>query len=318
MLDVIIPAYNAHATIGRTLHSIAMQTELKKIRVTIVDDCSPGGGYGGFVRRFSDEMEIQEVRTEQNGGPGVARQLGLDETDGDFVTFIDADDTFLAANSLSMLVREMERDGLDMAGGYFLEELEDGRFVNHGENFVWMFGKVYRRSFLDRFLIRFNETRANEDTGFNTLVKALTSHYKFIPQVVYLWHYREDSITRSEGGIYAHAAGHQGYIENMAWAISEMCARNLNKELIRKEAVSVLCRLYFMHMGICYQSPLYSEESMECIREFYRACCLPMEEMIPPVYLQEAFLEEQKRYKDNASAVIAAMTMKEFLAEVRR
>lgn len=318
MLDVIIPAYNAHKTIGRTLHSIAMQAELTNIRVTIVDDCSSGGGYSEFVERFSPEMEIQEVRTEKNSGPGAARQLGLDETDGDFVTFIDADDTFLAANSLSMLVREAEQNGLDMAGGYFLEELEDGRFVNHGENFVWMFGKVYRRSFLDRFLVRFNETRANEDTGFNTLVKALTSHYKFIPQVVYLWHFRLDSITRSDGGIYAHAAGHQGYIENMAWVISEMCARNLNKELIRKEAVSVLCRLYFMHMGICYQMPLYAEESMECIREFYRACCKPMEEMIPAVYLQETFLEEQKRYKDNASAVIAGMTMKEFLAEARR
>ncbi len=318
MLDIIIPAYNAHDTIGRTLHSIAMQTGLERCRVTIVDDCSADGGYGRFVEQFSPEMEMQEVRTEQNSGPGAARQLGLDETDGDFVTFIDADDTFLAANSLAMLIREMMRDGLDMAGGYFLEELEDGRFVTHGENFVWMFGKVYRRSFLDRFLLRFNETRANEDTGFNTLVKALTSHYKFIPQVVYLWHYRAASITRAEGGIYAHAAGHQGYIENMAWAISEMCRRGLNKELIRKEAVSVLCRLYFMHMGICYRSPLCAQESMECIREFYKACCEPMEEMIPPVYLQETFLEEQKRYKDDASAVIAAMTLKEFLTEVRR
>ncbi len=317
MTDVIIPAYNARGTIGRTLHSIAMQTNVKNLSVTIVDDCSPDGGYGEFVEWFSPMMEIREVRTAQNGGPGAARQKGLDETDGDFVTFLDADDTLLAANSLSMLEQEIIRGRLEMVSGQFLEELEDGRFVTHGENWVWMFGKVYRRSFLDRFLIRFNETRANEDTGFNTVVKALTPHYRFLPQVVYLWHFKEDSITRIDNGIYAFDTGHQGYVENMVWAISELCRRNLNKELIRKEAVTVLCRLYFMHMGICYQKPLYADSSMEWIREFYRACLRPIEDMLPAVYLQEAFLEEQRRYRDNAAAVIATMTMNEFLKAVR-
>lgn len=314
MIDVIIPAYNAHGTIGKTLASIAMQTNLKNISVTIVDDCSPNGGYKEFVERFSPMMEIQDVRTDVNGGPGAARQKGLDETDGDFVTFIDADDTFLAANSLAMLEKEIVYGDLDMVGGHFLEELEDGRFVTHGDNFVWMFGKMYRRNFLDRFLIRFGDTRANEDTGFNMLVKSLTRHYKFIPQTVYLWHFRSDSITRIDNGVYAHATGHQGYIENMTWAISEMCRRNLNKELIRQEIVTVLCRLYFMHMGICYQKPLYAEESMQWIREFYSACYRPIEDVVSAMYLQETFLAEQERYKDKAAVVIAVMTFREFLS----
>ncbi len=317
MIDVIIPAYNAHDTIGRTLHSIAMQQNVKDLSVTIVDDCSPDGGYGGFVEVFSRGMEIQEVKTGANGGPGAARQRGMDESDGDFVTFIDADDTLISAHALPMLERELRGGGLDMVGGHFIEEAEDGRFVTHGENFVWMFGKLYRRSFLDRFLVRFNETRANEDTGFNTLVKALTPHYRFIPQAVYMWHYKPDSITRADGGVYAFGAGHRGYIENMAWAISEMRARGLNKELIRREAVSVLCRLYFMHMGICYERPLYASESMDCIRKFYEVCLRPIEDMVPPVYLQETFLSEQRRYRGKKADVIAVMTMGEFMKAAR-
>lgn len=317
MIDVIIPAYNAHSTIGRTLHSIAMQANIRDISVTIVDDCSPDGGYDDFVERFSPFMEVQEVRTERNGGPAVARQTGLDETDGDFVVFMDADDTLFSSHALLILEREIRTGGLDMVGGNFVEELEDGRYVTHGENWVWMFGKIYRRSFLDRFLIRFNETRANEDTGFNTLVKALTNHYKFIPQVVYLWHYKRDSITRIDNGVYAFDSGHIGYIENMAWAISEMCARGLNKELIRAEAVTVLCRLYFMHMGIVYQKPLYADDSFAAIREFYRACCKPIEGVIHSVYLQETFLAEQQRYKEKAATVIATMTFNDFMKAVR-
>jgi hypothetical protein len=216
-----------------------------------------------------------------------------------------------------MLEKEIVHGDLDLVGGNFLEELEDGRFVTHGENFVWMFGKIYRRNFLDRFLVRFNDTRANEDTGFNTLVKSLTRHYKFIPQTVYLWHFRATSITRVDNGIYAHATGHQGYIENMVWAIGEMCDRHINKEIIRNEVVTVICRLYFMHMGICYQKPLYADNSMAWIREFYKACYKPIEDMIPEVYLQENFLTEQRRYKDNAATIIATMTFKEFLDAVR-
>jgi len=314
MLDVIIPAYNAHATIGRTLHSIAMQTNVKRLSVTIVDDCSPDGGYGELAAWFSPMMEIQEVRTEKNGGPAAARQKGLDETDGDFVTFIDADDTLLAANSLAVLEQKIVSGDLDMVGGRFLEELEDGRFVTHGENFVWMFGKVYRRSFLERFLLRFNHTRANEDTGFNTLVKALTRHYVFLPQAVYLWHFKPDSITRRENGIYAFDEGHRGYIENMIWATEEMRARNLNRELIRSQVVRVLCRLYFMHMGICYHKPLYAGESMEHIRTFYRGCFAPMEDAVSAMYLQETFLAEQECWKNKAAGIVAAMTFREFLA----
>jgi GT2 family glycosyltransferase len=40
LINIIIPYYNASATIERALHSIAMQTAYRKVIVTIVDDCS--------------------------------------------------------------------------------------------------------------------------------------------------------------------------------------------------------------------------------------------------------------------------------------
>lgn len=52
-IDVIIPAYKAHGTLLRTLSSIAEQTILKDVDVTIVNDCCPEGDYGEFIKMFS-------------------------------------------------------------------------------------------------------------------------------------------------------------------------------------------------------------------------------------------------------------------------
>ena len=50
MIDVIIPAYNSHDTIIRTLSSIAMQLNKNELKVTIVND--GGKDYSDIVKTF--------------------------------------------------------------------------------------------------------------------------------------------------------------------------------------------------------------------------------------------------------------------------
>ena len=57
-------------------------------------------------------LKINLLRYETNGGPGVARQYGIDHTHNGYMTFIDADDTFNGAFALKAL-----RNGLEMQGG---------------------------------------------------------------------------------------------------------------------------------------------------------------------------------------------------------
>ena len=78
-IDVIIPAYKAQNTILRTLSSIAEQEILEDLEVTIVNDAD-GIGYKEFVDMFSPYMKIKEITMEKNGGPGDARQYGIDNT----------------------------------------------------------------------------------------------------------------------------------------------------------------------------------------------------------------------------------------------
>jgi glycosyltransferase involved in cell wall biosynthesis len=274
-----------------------MQSIADKVKVTLVDDCSPDGGYEDIARQFAGELTIDCVTLSENGGPGVARQAGMDETDGDFICFMDADDTLCSAFALQQMARTMIEDNMDVVSGQFIEEMENGTFFVHPRNMIWVFGKLYRRSFIDRFLIRFNETRCNEDTGFNTLVNALTSRVAHIPQTVYMWHFAENTITRNNKGEYTFAHGHRGYIENMIWAAKEMERRSINKEIYRSHVVRVLCRLFFMHEHVMAAAPREAVGSWDYIVKFFKECFLPIEDYVPAPYLTEVYMEEHNNTK---------------------
>ena len=51
MIDIIIPAYNAHKTIGKTLCSIMLQSRRDLVNVYIVNDCS-STNYQEFVKNY--------------------------------------------------------------------------------------------------------------------------------------------------------------------------------------------------------------------------------------------------------------------------
>ena len=313
-IDVIIPCYNAHKTLERALNSVAMQTLSDKVTVTLVDDKSTDGGYDDIARKFEGVLKIDVVTLDENGGPGVARQAGIDETDGDFIFFMDADDTLESCYNLYQMSRIMIERNADVVSGAFIEELENGTFVPHPQNMVWVFGKMYRRSFLDRHLVRFNTTRSNEDTGFNAVVNALTSRIEHIPQTVYAWHFAESTITRNNKGEYTFAHGHRGYIENMMWATEEMKKRNLNKEIIRNHVVRVLCRLYFMHENVMAHAPDEVAGSWEWIVKFYKECFVPIEPYVPMPYLSETYISEHNLSKVES---IPRGTFRGFLRDLR-
>lgn len=68
MLDIIIPAYNSHSTIEKTLFSISIQKNIKDINVYIVNDCSIKD-YKKEITYFKKFMNITELKLDKNCGP---------------------------------------------------------------------------------------------------------------------------------------------------------------------------------------------------------------------------------------------------------
>jgi len=89
-ISVIIPAYNAAASIEKVLRSCYAQT-LPPAEIILVDDCSTDDTVAVVQRLFP---EVRIIRQLENGGPAVARNAGWDAAGGDIIAFMDSDDTW--------------------------------------------------------------------------------------------------------------------------------------------------------------------------------------------------------------------------------
>ena len=273
-IDIIIPAYKAQNTIDKTVASIAIQNISDECIVTIVND-GDKGNYKKTIDRFKDMIEIQEIKMETNGGPGVARQFGIDNTSCPYFTCIDADDTFSGAFALAVLLNAFNQNPNNCAViGAFAEEHEGLQFISHQQDLVWMFGKLYRRSFIDKNNIRFNSTRANEDNGFNTLLRLCATEQEpicFIQDNVYFWHSKEDSITRVNNCEYSYNQSFVGYTDNMIYAITEAKKRNPFNGNVDLWATQTMFHLYTYYMQTCERDNRFKGQNYDCCVKYYQS-----------------------------------------------
>ncbi len=163
-IDIIIPAFKAQKTIIKTLSSIVSQSIVDLCKITIVNDAD-GIGYGEIVKDFSKYLDIQELTLRENSGPGVARQVGIDHTHLPYLVFADADDTFYGAFAVEMLfdcIQKYPKTAMVRAKHYLESRDPELKFTLYFPNFTWMFGKIFRRSFIEDNNIRFPIYRTNE------------------------------------------------------------------------------------------------------------------------------------------------------------
>jgi len=89
-VSMIVPVYNAAGYLGRCLDSIIAQS-CTAFELILVNDGSVDGS-GDICERYAASDPRIRVFHQRNGGPGRARNLGLDVAQGQFVALIDADD----------------------------------------------------------------------------------------------------------------------------------------------------------------------------------------------------------------------------------
>lgn len=231
MIDIIIPAYNAHETIIQTLSSIAIQTIRDKCMVYIVDDCSDNN-YDFEVKMFSDMFNIKQLRTEKNRGAGYAREFGLKNSSGDYILFLDSDDLLYDCFSLKKLYDVMDSSNSNLVAGLYIKEGKDKAstyVVDENGIFGCLHGKLYRRQYLIDNDIHFNYTRYSEDNSFNGMVVHTTGKINIVNEVVYVYKYNPNSITNDNAKL---VKIHSSYLHNMLWLVKQLEKRNVSSESI--------------------------------------------------------------------------------------
>ena len=320
-VDIIIPAYKAQSTILRTLSSVACQSILEDLEVTIVNDCCPNGNYDKYVKMFSPYMKIREIKMPRNGGPGLARQYGIDNTHNEYFTCIDADDTFAGAIALETLRAGIKLNpAIQCCVGSFAELHENLQIVPHQQDMVWMFGKIYKRSFIEKYKIHFNDTRANEDTGFNTIVRLLCSNnpsemVHWINEVVYYWHEKADSITRINNCQYAFDQSFCGWTDNMIYAIQFAKKIQPFNGYIDQWSLECMMQLYTYYIETVARNPVFKDQNWEYVKKFYHTIYKKIEANITDEMLAFAYsmVMQGKSAGGTMTGIIPCIGIREFL-----
>ena len=336
-IDVIIPAYNVPDNIlFRCLASIACQDIVDELEVTIIDDASIEQNYINVAKNFESILKINVLRYETNRGPGVARQYGIDHTSNGYITFIDADDTFNGAFALKALRNGIEGNNgtYQMCVGVFDEVHEEGLnpgegpiLIAHEQDLVWMFGKLYRRSFIDKYDIHFHETsRANEDNGFNRLFQLCTSdqdQINYIVAHVYYWHENLNSITRANDCQYSFGGSERdsfyGYVENMIFAVKEAKKRNPYNGFITMWAVNCLLNIYEYYIECVALAPEHAENNFKWCKRYYDEVYSNIEQDISDEILAQHYNEIMRNayMGDKLNGIIPCMGIFEFINKLK-
>jgi glycosyltransferase involved in cell wall biosynthesis len=317
--DIIVPIYNtSDELLTRCLSSIAMQVNLKDLHVIIVDDCSDKVDSSNIVNSFKNVMDIDYIKLEENVGAGKARNIGYERGKNEYVLFCDSDDSYFSAFSIEKLLipfKENRDTLLTMCA--FLEQLEGINFKRHQYNLTWIFSKIYRRSFLDKWNIRFPESRANEDVAFNLLVWACINDInkiKYCDDIVYMWHNNQESITRSADGEYKKT-GMVDFVKSYIWTIKEKIKRNINDtDFSKQQNMNCIMMLYWYYvmMSNTADDSLMKKYNNMCY-EFYCYIISNLTEFVNADNFKQSYLQSIHKCGDIASHYVPLKSIYDWL-----
>lgn len=268
MIDIIIPAYNAQKFIEKCLFSIALQTLKNSINVYVIDDCSDET-YDEIVNKFKKILNINLIRLKSNRGPGYARQVGLDNSFGKYILFLDCDDALYDCFSIEKLYNATNNKENVIIYGFVEVEDKTGnksKINNEGS----LHGKLFCRNIIDKYKLKFYEGYNHEDLSFYLLYNSADIEKKYISDVVYSYVYNSKSITKENEEKYQFNKSKE-YVNNIVWYVENAEKRFFNMSEIAENVYYSLIILYNRYMENYYQENVdYILEISKEILNLYR------------------------------------------------
>ena len=139
-VSIVIPCYNAAPYIETTISSIQQQT-LSEWEIIIVDDGSTDNCVEIIQKLIAQDNRIRLIQKD-NGGSASARNLGLSLAQGDYIQFLDADDT-IAPDKLARQTALMDRDNLDISYTDFRIVDADGTTLPPLKGYTFNLNKLF-------------------------------------------------------------------------------------------------------------------------------------------------------------------------------
>lgn len=199
MINVIIPAYNCRATLGRTLSSLVAQTD-PNFEVILVDDCSIED-IKSIANDYSSKLNIIYIRNDKNLGCGMTRQVGIDNATQKFITFLDSDDMFMpyTVETFNSIIEA--NPNTEYLHSHFYEQCvidNNPALFLHKDNYTACHGKLYSVELIRKHGIKNSPAvRWADDSFFNSMCSELMQ-MSIISIPTVLWVNNKNSIIRRQ------------------------------------------------------------------------------------------------------------------------
>lgn len=195
MVSCIIPVYNTEKYLHRCIESVLAQT-FTDWEMLLIDDGSTDAS-GSICDEYAVKDKRIRVFHKENGGISSARNLGLNYAQGEWIFFVDSDDSLPKTSLESLLSRSS--DANIIAGGFFfvlggdkiVETLKEPKFISRDLDrkiptayMATVWGKLFKRKICPMFDER---VRFAEDTLFILSCVRETDRIKLVDDTVYTY-----------------------------------------------------------------------------------------------------------------------------------
>ena len=227
-ISVIIPVYNVEKYIRRCLESVIDQEcDGFNIECLIVDDCSPDGSMmivNDIIKNYQGTViTFKIIRHDVNKGLSAARNTGIKASSGDFLFFIDSDDSILENTFKKFVAYSVEYPFADLILGNTLgteDNFLSNTSVTNNDNspcfiddkrIIWHHvlarridrhacNKLVRRSLIVDSCLYFDDGLLYEDVTWTYRLFSCVSSILIVPELTYMYEYNLSSI------IHTHSA----------------------------------------------------------------------------------------------------------------
>lgn len=320
-IDIIIPAYNVNDDdLFHCLAAIASQTMIDRIHVIIIDDASTKRPNYEEICDLLLYLKHDLILLDQNVGPGVARQIGLEKGVSDFIVFLDADDGWVQG-SFEHLIKPMEENENVMMTCGLVKKNSDIDGGIQAFPIDTLHGKMYRRAFLEKYNITFNKDYSymHEDKAFNTICYLLAqldgNEVEHIEEVVYIYNQHENGLFRKNKNTTYFI---ESFIENALYAQNKILGLMGHSAPVDYNIISTMVQLYYYTMESFAEESdefdLWYEQSIRYYNTLFKRTAL----IVPPEMIRTIYnIKTQSLYETHEMPFMPRASFIDFILSMR-
>lgn len=278
-VSVIIPVYNAQEYLVRCLGNLVNQT-LQDIEIILVNDLSTDGSLDIMKecqKQFPDKIVI--INMTEKGGPGGARNKGVQAARGEYIGFVDSDDIVVPTMFEKLYEKAVSEQSDIVDCGYYFEK-EDTAIIHTSDDLTgkldaekrsklivsggYIWSKLFRAELLQNDPnYSFRENAILEDSDFLTYAFATADTMSNVKELLYQYSYHphttSESNTQDPNKYYNNI---KNAIEAIYHKTKDLAVYDQVKEAVEYEIV----QLYLYGMINCLQNienkQFHAEEKM--------------------------------------------------------